>query len=834
MMPAMKAVVMAGGQGTRLRPLTSNLPKPMLPIVGQPMMQHVLKLAHRHGFSDVVVTVQFLASIVRNHFADGSDLGLSIRYVTEGVPLGTAGSVKNAAPELDGSFLVLSGDSLTDVDLSALARFHRDRGAAVTVTLRRVEDPLEFGIVITGDDGRIERFLEKPGWGDVFSDTINTGIYLIEPEVLEHVPEDEEFDFAKDLFPRLLQRGLPLYGYVTDRFWTDVGTLDAYIAANMAALDHQVEVDIDGFEIRSRVWLGEGAEVDPDAVLEAPLFIGAKSRVEAGATLGQYTVLGDDVTVKSGASLHRAIVHDHAYVGGASTLRGCVLGANSDLKFGVGMDKGAVVANDCHIGNGAILQPHVKIYPFKSVEPGAIVSRSIVWQSAGPRGLFGERGVAGLINVDVTPETALRLAMAYASTLPQDATVVACRDLSRAARVFKRAMLVGLNAGGIDCHDLELVPIPVARMYGRSERAAGGFAVRAAPMDPASIEIQFFDDRGNDLAPSGQRALERAFHRDDLRRAFYHDIGELSFPARAREYYVHAFLQAIDVELLRARRTKLVVDYASGAAALTGPFVFGRIGAEILAVNTVLDEERVLVKPDERDRGLRTLARTVGAGGAEMGVMLDATGERLTLVDGSGRILSPGQALGAFVWLVGRVTPSPKVALPISASRTVQAMVEARGGTVTWTRVSPSALMAAADARGTAFAGDSDGGYIFPSFLPAYDSLMSAVKLLELLARSNASLQHVVDLVPPAHVVRRDVPTPWEAKGAVMRLLLDRLSGQHLVTVDGVKVYRDQDWALVIPHPLDPVVRVWAESETAERADALAEEFVALVQELRG
>jgi mannose-1-phosphate guanylyltransferase/phosphomannomutase len=834
MMPPMKAVVMAGGQGTRLRPLTSNLPKPMLPIVGQPMMQHILRLAQAHGFIDVVATVQFLASIVRNHFGDGSELGLSLRYVTEGVPLGTAGSVKNAESELDDRFLVLSGDSLTDVDLSELVRFHRERGAAVTVTLRRVDDPLEFGIVVTGEDGRIERFLEKPGWGDVFSDTINTGIYVIEREVLEHIPHAEEFDFAKDLFPRLLREGLPLYGYVTDRYWTDVGTLEAYIGGNMAVLDHHVEVQIDGFEIRDGVWLGEGAEVDPDAVLEPPVYIGAKSRVEGGATLGHYTVLGDDVTVKSGASLHRAIVHDHAYVGTAATLRGCVIGSNSDLKFGVGVEEGAVVANDSHIGNGAILLPQVKVYPFKSVEPGAIVSRSIVWQSGGPRGLFGERGVSGLINVDVTPETAMRLAMAYASTLPRDATVVTCRDLSRAARVFKRAMLVGLNAGGIDCHDLELVPVPVARFYGRSERAAGGFAVRTAPLDPASIEIQFFDDRGNDIAPSAQRRLERAFHRDDLRRAFYHDIGELSFPARAREYYVRALLDSVDLELLRARRVKLVVDYACGAAALTGPSVLGRVGADILAVNAVLDEDRVLVRAEDRDRSLRELARTVGASGAEIGVMLDATGERLVVVDGSGRIIHPEQALAAFVWLVGRVVPAPRVALPLSASRTVQAIVEARGGAVTWTRKSPSALMAAADTPETDFAGDTDGGYIFPSFLPAYDSLMSLLKLLELLARCNTSLERVVDGLPPAHVARRDVATPWEAKGAVMRLLLERLNGRRLVTMDGVKVYRAEDWALVIPHPVEPVIGVWAESGTAEEADALVEEFAALVRELRG
>src|SRR5262245_38779932 len=214
----MKVVVMAGGQGSRLRPLTSNQPKTMLPIVGRPMMEHALRLVRRHGFTDVVATVQFLASIIRNYFGDGADLGLSLSYATEEEPLGTAGSVKNAQPLLDERTLVLSGDALCDVDLGELVAFHEQAGAAVTVALKRVENPLEFGIVIAREDGRVERFLEKPGWGDVFSDTVNTGIYVLEDEVLDAVPDGEEFDFARDLFPRLLDRGLPIYGYVTDRY----------------------------------------------------------------------------------------------------------------------------------------------------------------------------------------------------------------------------------------------------------------------------------------------------------------------------------------------------------------------------------------------------------------------------------------------------------------------------------------------------------------------------------------------------------------------------------------------------------------------------------------
>ena len=200
----MKAVVMAGGEGTRLRPLTSNQPKPMVPIVGKPCMEHILELLRRHGFEDVLVTVAFLPQAIRSYFGMGETLGLAIEYSVEESPLGTAGSVRLASGRLDDTFLVISGDALCDIDLGRLVGLHKEKGAAVTIGLKSVDNPLEFGIVVTDEDGKVERFLEKPSWGQVFSDTINTGIYVLDPEVLRHVPEDRPYDFAKELFPLLL------------------------------------------------------------------------------------------------------------------------------------------------------------------------------------------------------------------------------------------------------------------------------------------------------------------------------------------------------------------------------------------------------------------------------------------------------------------------------------------------------------------------------------------------------------------------------------------------------------------------------------------------------
>src|SRR5436305_915134 len=214
----MKAVIMAGGEGTRLRPLTSNQPKPMMPLGNRPMMEHIVALLRDHGFDEIVVTVAFLGNAIRTYFGDGTEFGVRMVYATEETPLGTAGSVRNAMDELDERFLVISGDVLTDIDLSAVVRFHEERKALATITLKAMENPLEFGIVITREDGSIDRFLEKPTWGQVFSDTINTGIYVLEPEIFDFIAADRPVDFSEDVFPAILEAGEPLYGSVADGY----------------------------------------------------------------------------------------------------------------------------------------------------------------------------------------------------------------------------------------------------------------------------------------------------------------------------------------------------------------------------------------------------------------------------------------------------------------------------------------------------------------------------------------------------------------------------------------------------------------------------------------
>ncbi len=826
---------MAGGEGTRLRPMTANQPKPLLPVVNRPIMEHVLRLLKRHGITETVVTVQFLAALVRNYFGDGDELGMRLEYATEDIPLGTAGSVKNAAARLhDAPFLVISGDALTDIDLTDMIRFHRENSALVTIGLKRVPNPLEFGIIIVDELGRVQRFLEKPTWGQVFSDTVNTGIYIMEPEVLNEVATGEPVDWASDVFPALLERGAPIYGYVADGYWEDVGTHESYRKAQADALSGKVKLDIGGFELSPGVWVAGSASVEPDAVLKGPLFIGEYAKVEGGAELREYTVLGNNAVVREGAFLHRAIVHSNVYLGPGAHLRGCVIGKSTDVMRGARIEENAVIGDECVIEAEAYVSSGVRVYPFKTIEAGAVVNTSVIWESRGQRSLFGRRGVSGLVNVEITPELCVRLASAYATTLKKGERVVTSRDASLAARALKRAVISALTASAINVLDLEAAPLPVARFHSSRGTAAGGIALRTTAGDPQSVDIVIMDDRGADLPPAAQRKLERVFSRQEFRRAFPGEIAELTYPSRAVEDYTHELLRRVD--MTGVRDMKVVVDCAGGTSSLVLPRLLGRAGIEVLTVNAVLDDLSPTETLAERRRDLQRLSELVSSSRAAFGVRFDPVGERVALVDEMGQFISEERALLVVLDLVAAERRAGRVALPVTTTRVAEQVCRFHGVQVQWTSTAVDALTSAAAGPGMIFAGDGRGGFVVPEFSPALDGPAAFMRLLGLVARTRLSLSQIDARIPEAKLLKRAIPTQWKAKGAVMRSVIEAAEsaaeGYHIDTTDGVRVVGDDgSWVLILPAATEPVTDLWAEASDVDTAQLLLERWAAVVEQ---
>ncbi len=375
----MKAVIMAGGKGTRLRPLTSNQPKPMISIVNKPCMEHIVNLLKRHGFEDIVTTLGFMPEVIEDYFGDGSAWDVEMEHSIEEEPAGTAGSIKLAEDKLAERFIVVSGDALTDADLSKAVEFHEKSGAEATLVLQEVDDPSEFGIVVVDDDGKVERFLEKPDPEEVFSYTANTGIYVLEPGVLDDIPADEEYDFADDLFPKLLDEGRPVYGYVTEKpYWEDIGNIDQYLDAQRAVLGGEVKgIEIPGSEgTVDGVFVGKDTKVDEEQ-LQAPAVIGANVKVAAGARIGPYTVLGPNVRIESGAKVVGSTVAEGSVVGENAELDGALVGRSCKVGADARLMKVSALGDNVEVGEGATVEAEVAVFPEKTVEEGATVTEDM-------------------------------------------------------------------------------------------------------------------------------------------------------------------------------------------------------------------------------------------------------------------------------------------------------------------------------------------------------------------------------------------------------------------------------------------------------------------------
>src|ERR1700704_1926303 len=375
----MKAVVMAGGEGSRLRPLTSRQPKPLVPVAGRPIMEHILLHLRRHQMRDVVATVQYMGASIRNFFGDGSEQGFALAFPVGAPPRGPAGSVMLARQQLTEPFVVISGDSLTDIDLAAAVRFHRERRAIATIVLKPVPNPLEYGVVVVDEGGAVQRFIEKPSWGEVISDLANTGIYVLDPAVFDFFRPGEVTDWSGDVFPKLLKQGEPVFGWVTTGYWEDVGSHAAYVKANFDCLEGRVKVQIPGNRVGESIWVHEEAEVSTSARVDGPALICAGAKVRAGAWVNGPCVIGANTTIDTGAKVSNSIMWDHAYIGLNSRLRGAVVCRSVTIKNGCLLEEGSVIGGEGVLGAGATVNPNVRIWPNKEVETGAVVHESLIW-----------------------------------------------------------------------------------------------------------------------------------------------------------------------------------------------------------------------------------------------------------------------------------------------------------------------------------------------------------------------------------------------------------------------------------------------------------------------
>lgn len=825
----MKAVIMAGGFGTRLRPLTCNTPKPMVPVVNKPMMHHIVELLRKHGITDLLATLYYSPEVITSYFGDGSRFGVTMKYVRAEADYGTAGSVRNATHGSHERVLIISGDVLTDFDLTAAIRSHESRKAKATIVLTHAQNPLQFGVVMTRDDGKITRFLEKPSWGEVFSDTINTGIYILEREVLELIPYRAEYDFSKDLFPLLLRQNAGLYGYVSDGYWRDIGNLNEYQDAHIDALSGRVTMEFDGTHHGS-MHAGEGTTFNPDRMsISGTVVIGRHCTIGEDVVLSN-TLIGDNCVIGPGTVIRNSVLWNDVAVGHNSELTSDVVCSKCSIGEKVVVAENVFIGDSCWIGRKAYLSANIKLWPEKVVEEGAILTRSLVWEDKWLRELFTDSRVTGLSNIEMNPEFGAKLGAAYGAYIGAGKTVVTCRDSDNVSRMMNRALICGLISAGVNTFDLRATSIPLLRHELSSGKESGGIHVRRSPFNKNLTDIIFFDEGGKDLPSSKTKSVERLFFGEDFARAPQEKVGSISFPERTTEIYKQKFLSSIDVDTIGKKRFKIVIDYSNGIASTIFPIILGSFDCQVVALNAHLDPKKLTRDKYEFEYSLKQLSHIVTSLSYDIGALIDAGGEKLFIVNEQGKAIESDRLLTIVADLFMRTTKDVStIAVPITSSGEIDVIAAKRGVQVMKTRNTHLAMMEAATTKAAQFVGGTKGGFIFTDFFFATDAMYSLAKMLEMMAATDKRLGDIDKEIPLLVTARRNVNCSWEHKGKVMRNIMRDSEGLRRDLVDGVKIYFDGEHqgasALLIPDKERPLFHINAEALDEITANSLALEY---------
>jgi mannose-1-phosphate guanylyltransferase/phosphomannomutase len=809
----MKAIIMAGGEGSRLRPLTCDLPKPMVPVMNLPVMDYSISLLKSHDIREIGVTLQYRPEQIIDSFQDGSEKGVNLHYFIEETPLGTAGSVKNACSFLDQTFIVISGDALTDINLSEAIEFHKKKGSKATLVLKKVQVPLEYGVVVTDDSGNISRFLEKPNWGEVFSDTINTGIYILEPDVLEYFETGRKFDFSKDLFPLLLMDKQPIYGYISNGYWCDIGNTNTYLNAHYDMLDGRVQLSlkksislVKGDNIQgTNIFIGKNTEIDESAKLVGPCYIGDYTHIGKDVIIGPYTVIGAHCTIKEHSSIKRSVLWDHVHIGKNGEIRGAIICNKVYAGNRVSVYEGAVIGTGCQLLEDSTIKPSVNIWPEKTIEKGSIIQSNIVWGTRERRYLFGKDGISGTMNTDMHPQNVVRIGAAFGAYLkPGKRTAISC-DQHPVSTMLKHGLISGLLSTGIEVYDLGPITTPVLRYAVQHLALDAGIHISLNTNIVEKVIIHFVDSNGCSLPADIERKLENLYIRDDFQREDYNNIKRVHIMADVSKFYIRSLLDSINEESVRNKGFRILVSARSS-----------KIGNYLL--QSILKELNCEIRICKTDTDINDLLKT---GRYDIGCILDPNAESIQLYDEKGEQIRKEYQSVLICLLYMKQKPGGKVVVPYTASNVIEKLANTYKCDIVRTKSNKLDIML-----------ESKGTDLFSIY---FDGIALLIKLLERMSLDNVALSQLINEIPDIYWQEKEIPCPWEKKGAVMRALIEEGSQSTggIRLFEGVRIQNDKGWALILPDSEEPVCKVYSEGWNEEFTEELASYFEKRIQDIQ-
>ncbi len=828
----MKAIIMAGGFGTRLRPLTINTPKPMVPIGNLPIMEHVVSLLLKHNITEITSLLYFQADKIKNYFKDGSSFGVTMNYAIPNDDYGTAGAVRYAVGNPDEPVLIISGDLITDFDLTEALKWHNEKKSDATLLLTRVENPIAYGIVITDDSGRIVRFLEKPTWGEAFSDTINTGIYILEPSALNLIPEKTNFDFSQNLFPSMLEKNMGLYGKITDGYWKDIGNVDEYQNVHDDLFENNLELDLkinksqDG---TAQVYSGKNVQIGNNVVFTGKVILGNDVRIGDEVILHN-CVIGERSQIDSAAEIRNSVIWTDNQIGAKSMFNSALIGNNSIIDANVQLMDKVIISDDCKIGKSATVKANCKVWPGKAVEEGAIVSSSMVWGEKWNRELFTDAKITGLALTEITPEMAVNLGAAFGAYLPEKSAVITSRDASDSSRLLKRGMIAGLLAAGINVSDIETLPVPIVRHCLHNGNYSAGIYIRHNPENYRLIDMIFFDGKGVDLPTASAKKVERMYFGEDFERATLDNIGHLENPTYPLENYRNEFLQNIDIDLIQTAGFKIVIDHSNGSSSQIFPTLFSQFGISAIELNGSLNPRKFSSSAIENSQAIVQLSTIVKSLHADIGFILNPAAEKLTVIDDHGTPIDSQLLLLIVTDLYLQTHNCKKIAVPVDSSMGVDEIAVLHDVEVVRVGSDHYAMMSIFKEPGIDFVGGTKGGFIFPGFQTGTDAMFTAVKILEMMAKTKSKFSELRKNHDHFHRKALSVPCPWAKKGTVMRQLIKESENKKRELIDGVKIFTKNGWVLITPDRLTASFNILAESTDKKSTENLLKKYQELVQ----
>ena len=824
-----KAIIMAGGEGTRLRPLTCNRAKPMIPVVNKPVIEHAIDILKKHNITDIIISLFYLPENIQNYFADGSEWDVNISYSVEVNPLGTAGGVRQAIGDSDDTFIILSGDGVIDFDLSDILSFHKKKESLFTIVLTRVNKPTEYGIVITNEDNTIEKFLEKPSWSEVFSDSANTGMYVIEAKTIKKfVPEDTKFDFSLDLFPLLQKKNIPLYGYVANGYWCDVGNLTMFSEVHKNILDGLVSIDIPGKQIAENVWVGKDVEIHPEANVKGNVCLGNFVKVKKGADVSEFTVIGDSCIIEENATIRKSIVLNSTVIGPKCELRGAIIGKRCVLEQGVTVNEEAVVSDDCRIGQDVDILAGIRVWPDKSIEQGTRLSSDLIWGQTEKKTLFSSDGITGTFNVKITPEFASKLGSAIGAYLGKDAQVVISRDTTSAARLIKRALTAGLLSMGVNVFDMEIESVPINRYSTRFVNEDMGIYIQISPLTGLQfIQIRLFNKNGYRIALNEEKKLENIFFRGDYPRKNAFETGKLYYPTHHIESYISNVANYVDAVSLREKKWNLIVDCFNGTTAHVFPDLLTAYGCNTTVLRGQIKE---FINENDISHDTRQALENIvkmSKINKEIGVIIGPHGNQISIVDETGEIITKENMISIMCLYYLKYKKEKTINIPITTSVVIEKHIIENGGDVTRN----STKLRYPEDFNDIFSGGESGHYPFIEL--EYDPMVSFIIILQYLTFENAALSEIKDSLPKSNAINTSIYCTIEEKASIMRLLTTDTDQDKIELIDGVRIKEKDAWVLILPDAVQPLIHLYGEGDSIESRDSIMKEYTIKIKKFK-